>query len=260
MTDATWKRVIDNGWPLQKETYNSLSRYEKSFVEIEFARNQSVDFYETRLKKIDFVKKGRVVDVGCGMGQWSTALAKLNLGVIAFEVNQSRIDIAMELRDSMQLPNLNFQIAKAEKLPLEDESVDAIFCYGVLMFTDLQESLVEFSRVLKPLGVVYLNIDSSGYYLRLFLVSIMIKRDVLMAITALRCLLNGVLKKNKDAAFSPTRMRKVLQNLGWEIIGVGAEGSLGNTEIYRGTHEKYPKSFFGLPVVTEALVRKKLKT
>jgi len=260
MADATWEKVIENGWPLNLETYNSLSNYEKSFVQIEFAGEQSPYFYETRIKKIDFVNKGKVVDVGCGMGQWSTTLAKFNREVIAFEVNVNRMDIAMELRDSLQLQNLDFQIAKAENLPLENESVDAIFCYGVLMFTELQQSLTEFSRVLKPHGVVYFNIDSSGFYLRLFFISLLVKRDVLMAVTALRCLLKGVLRRNKDAAFSPRRVRKVLQKLDWEVLGVGAEGSLGDTEIQYDTSEKYPKSFFGFPVVTEALAKKKLKT
>ena len=94
-----------------------------------------------------------VVDVGCGPG--------IELALLASQKPNVRfigIEPAKELRKSANakatsLSNLEVIDGRFEDMPLEDHSVD--YLYSILAFhwtTNLQDSVKEFSRVLKPDG------------------------------------------------------------------------------------------------------------
>jgi SAM-dependent methyltransferase len=73
----------------------------------------------------------RVVDMGCGTGEVTYALAKLNprWGIIGFDRDPK---IIKQARENFRLPNLTFRVSDASAPDLEDGSIDGIINSNVL--------------------------------------------------------------------------------------------------------------------------------
>lgn len=134
-----------------------------------------------------------VLDIGCGAGQ----------ELIPFVVNRGARGVGIDLSPvSGQVgrslfaelgcaDRVEFQCAKAESLPFDNESFDIVICRGVLPLTDNKLTLKEIARVLRPGGIGFLKIQAARYYLvRLF--NGVVNRN-LTAIHAARALVAGTL-------------------------------------------------------------------
>jgi SAM-dependent methyltransferase len=121
-----------------------------------------------------------VLDLGCGMGQDSLALAARLPGsrVLAVEPSNRMIRYGQGLaRGRFGQPPapvhvqaaVQFVRAFGEELPLRDRSVDALLCKGALdHFIDPRQTMAEVARVLKPGGravVALANYDSLACHL-----------------------------------------------------------------------------------------------
>ena len=98
-----------------------------------------------------------VLDIGCGPGTITVALAEAVGSAIGVDVEPSAIDLARHLAASLDVANLRFIEADMTALPLEDRSVDAVLFHAVLYHqsrTMLARALGEARRVLKPGGLV----------------------------------------------------------------------------------------------------------
>lgn len=84
-----------------------------------------------------------VLDIGTGSGLFAEAFSKQQLKVAGVDVNPEMIDAAKKY-----LPEAEFKISKAEKLPFEDNSFDLVFM-GVLLHEvdDYTKALTEAKRV-----------------------------------------------------------------------------------------------------------------
>ncbi len=99
-----------------------------------------------------------VVDLGCGMGQDSLALAAQwpARRVLAVEPSDRMIRFGQGLRRAQPAgnpaaPPVHFLRAFGEELPLRSGSVDALLCKGALdHFIDPRLTLAEVARVLRP--------------------------------------------------------------------------------------------------------------
>jgi ubiquinone/menaquinone biosynthesis C-methylase UbiE len=121
--------------------------------------------YESRLKAIDFQNIDSVLDAGFGMGQWLVCLSKLNKQVAGIEYSQARVDAVNSILLEMNIANVKAEQGSVEALQYDDNSFDAVFCYGVIFLTDYRKALQEFSRVLKPGGKLYFTFNGLGWYL-----------------------------------------------------------------------------------------------
>ncbi|MBP0595436.1 class I SAM-dependent methyltransferase [Paraburkholderia sp. LEh10] len=97
---------------------------------------------------------GRIaVDLGAGTGKFTPRLVETGARVIAIEpVAQMRAKIAAAL------PQVDVREGTAQRLPLDDASVDAVLCAQSFHWFATREALAEISRVLKPgghLGLVW---------------------------------------------------------------------------------------------------------
>lgn len=120
--------------------------------------------YEDRVKAIDFINQARILDAGCGFGQWSLALAKHNVAVSACDISPERIEFLHDLAESAGVHNIEAQVSRLESLPYEDDSFDAVFCYGVIILTPWRQVVQEFKRILKHGGKLYINASGLGWY------------------------------------------------------------------------------------------------
>ena len=81
-------------------------------------------------------------DVGCGTGRHAVPLAERGFRVVGID------PIPRELG-----PEIEFRLGVAEALPLDDDSVDLVWCRDVLVHSsDLGAAYREFTRVLRPGG------------------------------------------------------------------------------------------------------------
>lgn len=136
----------------------------------------------------------RVLDVGCGIGQ---ALFPLAVSKNAFGVG---IDVSENsCRDGKEFyaahvddARIVFLCGKAESLPFASESFDIVNCTLVLPYTKNAYALSEFARVLRPKGLLLLQIHHARYYLNEFWKGLM-SLDALSLIHGLRVLIAGTI-------------------------------------------------------------------
>lgn len=127
------------------------------------AWNTELLIYRERLKAIGFVGLPRVLDAGCGYGQWSCALDALNRDVFAVDYSATRIQIASTLARAAGGEDIRFAVQSVDQLAFADNSFDAVFCYSVIYATDPRRTLREFRRVLKPGGRLYICANGIGW-------------------------------------------------------------------------------------------------
>lgn len=149
-----------------KEVINKVANdYEGNDKEF-FLRvwNTDMDIYANRLKAIGFTGKEKVLDAGFGTGQWLIALSELNKEVHGVEYSQVRVDATQKIVNALNISNTKLSCQSIEKMDYEDNSFDAIFCFGVIFITDFKKSLTEFKRLLKPGGKLYVSANGVGWY------------------------------------------------------------------------------------------------
>ena len=95
-----------------------------------------------------------VIDLGCGGGHVSYALAPLVGRVTAYDLSVDMLAAVESEAQKRGLANLVTQQGPAEALPFADASFDAVFCrYTAHHWQDVRKGLREARRVLKPGGI-----------------------------------------------------------------------------------------------------------
>ncbi|HEV8672136.1 MAG TPA: class I SAM-dependent methyltransferase, partial [Candidatus Limnocylindria bacterium] len=120
------------------------------------------EFLYELVRDLGLPRGANVVDVGCGEGEHTLALAeRLGLAVRGIDPVQRHIDLAREALSAAakQNPELStrvrFEIGAAEAIPLGDASVDLVWCRDVLVHVEaLDAAYAEFRRVLRSGGRV----------------------------------------------------------------------------------------------------------
>ncbi|MDP2385504.1 MAG: class I SAM-dependent methyltransferase [Bacteroidota bacterium] len=125
----------------------------------------SDEVYLDRLKAIGFENFNHVLDAGFGFGQWMLPLSKLNKKVSGIEFAQNRFETVKKMFDELKLSDIDLRNGSIEKTTFDDNSFDAIFCYSVILCTDVNKTLTEMHRVLKKGGKFYLNSNGLGWYI-----------------------------------------------------------------------------------------------
>jgi ubiquinone/menaquinone biosynthesis C-methylase UbiE len=98
---------------------------------------------------------GRVLDLGCGAGHLSFAVAPFAEAVIAYDLSPEMIAIVDREAQRRKHENLSAQRGQVEKLPFEDRTFDWVVTrYSAHHWNDLRCALREARRVLKPGGAL----------------------------------------------------------------------------------------------------------
>lgn len=159
------------GWNLPVQEFGSFPKFIQETVEDELSDGRSKEYYRVRLQALGFENLDRVLDAGCGTGQWSVALASLNKQVDAVDVDDDCLRFTTLLASSEKASNCRVQKTSIVTLPFADQTFDGITCYSVLMLCGSHPLVVfkEFNRVLKPGGKLYLSVDTWGWYFHLLM-------------------------------------------------------------------------------------------
>lgn len=101
-----------------------------------------------------------VLDVACGPGEWTLAMAQANpdIQVTGLDISQGMIEYATSLARASDLDNVHFQFGNAlDGLPFPDNSFDLVNARqieGVIPAADWPTLLKEMVRVARPGGIV----------------------------------------------------------------------------------------------------------
>ncbi len=103
----------------------------------------------------------RIVDVGSGAGIDSLIAARMvapHGDVIGIDMTAAMLEKASRAAEESGLQNVEFRMAYAERMPIEDGWADVIISNGVLnLMPDKQAALKEMRRVLKPGGRIQIG-------------------------------------------------------------------------------------------------------
>lgn len=115
---------------------------------------------EDLLKTAKLHKGENVLDVACGTGVVAR-MVRERVGpegkVDGLDINPGMIDVAKKITPSNE--NIQWHVASAEGMPMEDNTYDVVMCQMGLQFMEDKESaLKEMHRVLDPEGRMLLNV------------------------------------------------------------------------------------------------------
>ena len=132
-------------WDLAAERYQAVQ-----------AENRDSDNNEKLVQgRFQTLRGKRVLDVGCGYGQYTDYFRRIGAEVIGCDGAPSMLALARAA-----YPDCRFdQVDLMDRLPYEDGGFDLLFCNQVLMDLPVLEGLFgEFFRVLSSGGTLYLAI------------------------------------------------------------------------------------------------------
>jgi ubiquinone/menaquinone biosynthesis C-methylase UbiE len=99
----------------------------------------------------------KVLDVGCGTGNFSIKLAQKGCEVIGIDISKPMLEKAAKKADQLNLA-INFKKADVLNLEFEDNHFDAVFSMAAVEFIeDLKKAIQEMKRVVKPGGKILLG-------------------------------------------------------------------------------------------------------
>jgi ubiquinone/menaquinone biosynthesis C-methylase UbiE len=157
------------------ENYNETSKsYDKTRIPA------GVEIILGCLAKLDRpFEQMKILDAGCGTGNYSEALLKHVGHIEAVDINTGMIDVAAnKLKSFVEQGKIHFQQSNINELPFADQNFDAVIINQVLHHLEDQAAtgysshrlvFQELHRVLRPNGILIINTCSqeqvrNGYW------------------------------------------------------------------------------------------------
>lgn len=140
-----------------------LTYYEKEFSgNSEYKLSAWQESYIEKIKNFllnkDFQRK-KLLDIGTGSGYVAIEMAKLGMNVIACDLSPQAIKNLKRYREALSLQNLRLIVCNAEKIPLEDGTVDYILANAILEhIPNEKQAIGEWKRILKPGGRMFITV------------------------------------------------------------------------------------------------------
>lgn len=117
------------------------------------------------LKALKNVKKGKLLDIGCGVGDFADAFSfyRKDLKLYAIDISSKAIKLAKKRNAKVQ-----FKVADAQKLPYPDNYFDVVTVFDLIEHVQHPTKVIkEVYRVLKPGGIFHTFIPTESEMLSL---------------------------------------------------------------------------------------------
>jgi len=167
--DFNTKKNIQNWWannPMTYGTTHGQTKFEEEAHSLgtkEFFDRLDQEFYSwnqplhgkrpfDRLFPYEEYKKGRVLEIGCGLGTMLMNWAKVGADCTGVDLNPTSVE---QTQKRFKIHGLNgtVRLEDANHLPFRDNEFDYVYSWGVLHHSpNLEISIKELFRVLKPGG------------------------------------------------------------------------------------------------------------
>jgi ubiquinone/menaquinone biosynthesis C-methylase UbiE len=155
----------------RENAYHYIASWKDQWPEDEFLLSGERDVRELidpYLAAAQFAPAGkRVLEIGCGVGRMSFALAKRFAMVEALDISSEMIDRARALQDRLRIENVRFSVGSGKDLSqYSQESMD--FAFSFIVFQHIPEVAIienyirEIGRVLKGGGLFRFQVN--GYH------------------------------------------------------------------------------------------------
>jgi SAM-dependent methyltransferase len=171
---------------------------------------------------------GTCVEVGCGPGRMTGALAERFDRVVAVDVSPAMLEQA---RANVAAANVEFRVVSGDRLDgVEEASADAIVCYLVLQHLParrvVESYLHEFARVLAPEGEAFVQLPVLGAAGRVW--------------RALRAPLVGLSRKpERGAAFRGFRLTRAELDAALAAAGLRVLAEEEGSSAYRFARDRF---------------------
>lgn len=244
---------------------SKLRDVDRRFVERVYAT--SAERYVNRLHNAGLRDRARVLDLGCGFGQWTMCLAQLNRTVVAVDPSPARTGALAEIAEFCGLANVEIATAGAEEVPVDDASVDGVFCFGVAQYVAPECLMGELARVLARGACAYVNGKDIGGYVFDWLEGRHRASDFEPRQVTVDAFRNSLALERTgrvpddcewtDRIVPMEALAGAARTQGLEVVGQGEEGSLCSEGMERRDSAPFfPGSYRGLPNAYEILVRR----
>lgn len=146
-----------------KESINATKKgFEESFSNGEFYNKQTQDLQHLN-SILDFlpVKSGmKILDLGVGSGYMSFPLAKKypDISIVGLDIVEKALEENTKRANEENLQNLRFVSYDGCQFPFEDDTFDMVITrYALHHFPNIQYSISQVSRVMKPSGLFFIS-------------------------------------------------------------------------------------------------------
>ena len=220
--------------------------------------SSGLEKYAQRLRALGFAGGECALDAGCGVGQWTFALATMCSEVYGIDTSLERLRACEEMANAWRFGNVRFMTATLEDLPFEGASFDRVLCYSVLYQTHYEKALREMARVMRAGGLLYLSTNDVGRFLHHIVRRPNPAPDFDPRAYGIATLWNTLTGKREGLStraggvVTPRpRVLRLLVECGFQVIESGREGRLMG-----GTDSFLSGSFWGLPASFDVLARR----
>ena len=153
------------------EEINRINRrkYEEdySIEQVSIAPNQPGEDYFRKLTRIrlglvgEYGRNGRVLDVGCGSGDYLFACKEVIGEGIGIDFSNRTINEALYKRNKQNVCNINFLVCNAAAIPLATGTFDLIYSFSALYCMPRIEHVIgEIGRLLKSTAMAVLELGN----------------------------------------------------------------------------------------------------
>lgn len=153
-------------------------------------------------------KNIKLLEAGCGIGNWVVVFSKFGYNVTGIEISKERLEIA---RKNCKKYKVKARLIHGDikKMPFKNESFDVIFCHGVVEhFPDSEKGVKELYRVLRKNGKALISVPN-----KITFFEINKKLQILLG----KILHKKVWASGYERSFSKNQFKKILTDNGFKI-------------------------------------------
>ena len=223
------KKIIKEHFSRSAKDWDSLysdSDEKHSFTRFELRRRKEIVF--TFIEKINSEKINRVLDLGCGTGQYLIQLSSMDFECFGADISEEMLKITQEKFIFHQIKDVTLINSDCYQLPIEDNYFDLIICIGVLEYLDNEtQALLEIMRTMKPGGFAIVTFPNlfklrnllNPYYYIIRIWTYLFSRKSVQTPKGNNS--NNVkidFNKSTVSRYSLSKVKKIVSNSGYSII------------------------------------------